>query len=38
MEHDAAKCIVGNTKHWSRQPCPALGGGTTDQRSFRAPA
>jgi hypothetical protein len=21
---DATRCIVCNTKHWSRQPCPAM--------------
>jgi bifunctional non-homologous end joining protein LigD len=26
---DAPRCVVCNTKHCSRQPCPAVGGGTT---------
>ena len=32
---DAPRCIVCNTKHWSRQPCPALAGGTVEQRQLR---
>jgi len=31
---DAPRCIVCDTKHWSRLPCPAMGG-IYDQRALK---
>src|SRR5262245_58985433 len=31
---DAPRCLVCNTKHWSRQACPAMGG-IVDQRALK---
>jgi len=32
---DAPRCIVCNTKHWSRQACPAMAGNTLSQHVDR---